>query len=79
MIEKKETQQKTLYDYFIFLIICSFVIENNGTARFENCKQSLEYQHLLLLSDIRGRIFSRVRPFDEQVISSLERSMHRSL
>ncbi len=54
-------------------------MENNGTARFENCKQSLEYQHLLLLSDIRGCIFSHVRPFNEQVINNLDRSMHRSL
>ncbi len=69
----------TLNDYFIFLIICPFVLANNGTARFENCKQSLEYQHLLLLSDIKGCIFSRVRPFNEQVISNLDRSMHRSL
>ncbi len=35
------------------LNLCAWVNRStNGTARFKNCKQSLEYQHLLLLRDI---------------------------
>jgi len=43
------------------------------------------WQHInicCLLNNIiatRGRIFSRVRPFYEQAVSDLDRSMHRSL
>ncbi len=33
----------------------------------------------LIASVVRGRIYSRVRPFYEQAVSNLERSLHRSL
>jgi hypothetical protein len=40
--------------------------------RFDN----KQYQPIL---DARGCIFSHVRPFYEQAVSDLDRSMHRSL
>ncbi len=52
----------------------------NGFLKLLFChlrkKAKCKYVHEI---DARGRIFSRVRPFNERAVSDLDRSMHRSL
>jgi hypothetical protein len=46
--------------------------DDNGTARFEKCKQLFEYKHLFLLRDIWGQsssLYLNVVPFLNSVVN----------
>jgi hypothetical protein len=49
--------EKTLVQNWNSMITLKF---NNGTARFKKCKQLFEYQHLLVLRDIRWSNFESI-------------------